>query len=62
MLKQISWSEFITFFLIVLGIYYLIIGFKYYRKDILQLVNRNTGKKNVSTEIDAGSIKEKSTR
>ena len=60
MLKEISWNQFIIFFSMVLGIYYLIVAITYYRKDIFRFVNRITGKKTGIPGINARGVKEKS--
>lgn len=37
MFTDISWSSYITFMIALLAVYYLFIGFTYYRSDLLQL-------------------------
>lgn len=39
MFTEISWSNYITIVIVLLAIYYLFIGFRYYRTDLLQLLS-----------------------
>jgi len=47
MFTQISWSSYIVTVLLLLGGYYLFIGYWYYRNDLLQLIS---GKRNTTND------------
>jgi hypothetical protein len=47
MFTQISWSSYIVTVLLLLGGYYLFIGYGYYRNDLLQLIS---GKRNTTND------------
>lgn len=39
MFTNISWSSYITFMIIVSAVYYLVIGFQFYRSDVLKVIS-----------------------
>lgn len=39
MFTDISWSSYITFIIVVCTVYYLVIAFRFYRSDVLQLIS-----------------------
>jgi len=39
MFTEISWNSYITIVIVLLAVYYLFIGFRYYRSDLLQLLS-----------------------
>ncbi|HUZ60577.1 MAG TPA: hypothetical protein VMU83_17530 [Hanamia sp.] len=47
MFTQNSWSSYIVTVLLLLGGYYLFIGYRYYRNDLLQLIS---GKRNTTND------------
>lgn len=54
MLSQYSWLQFIVFVLVLLALYYAVVGFLYYRDELAALV---TGKKVVSPQLaGAGAL------
>jgi hypothetical protein len=38
MLSKISWQEFISFLMLVFAAYYLVVLFKFYRREMLQIM------------------------
>ncbi|MDB5222369.1 MAG: hypothetical protein JWN83_1036 [Chitinophagaceae bacterium] len=39
MFTEISWGTYITIVIVLLAVYYLFIGFRYYRRDLSQLIS-----------------------
>jgi hypothetical protein len=48
MFTQISWGSYITAALVLSACYYLLIGYRYYRNDLLQLIS---GKKVTANQV-----------
>jgi len=46
MLSNVSWSEYLTVLVILIFLYYFIIGVKYYREEIKSLLSGKLLKKN----------------
>lgn len=54
MLKNISWSSYLIFMLIVLIIYYIIICLKYYKSEIKDILS---GRSNMFSKLKSGNAK-----